>query len=164
MFINAKIESERLEFLRREQDHLRADNYKDQDGDSRNVGQKVILRATFCGGPRYMFERQQDAMNYVRKVGRAGLLIIVTKNPKWPEILETLTPGKQPHDRPGLLVKVFRVKIQNLLKILKDSCFDCLEAPVLNFKSVVYPMHVFFFGGHMMLNSISVTIFPFLFA
>ena len=40
----AKIESERLQFLRREQDHLRTDKYKDlwetivnQDGDPRNV-------------------------------------------------------------------------------------------------------------------------------
>ena len=72
----AKIESERLQFLRREQDHLRADHYKDlhetivnQDKDSRNFGQKVIFPATFCGGPRYMFERQQDAMAYVSKFG-----------------------------------------------------------------------------------------------
>ena len=60
---HAKIESQRLQFLRREPDHLRADNYKDlwktivnQDGDPRNVGQEVILPATFCGEPRYMFE------------------------------------------------------------------------------------------------------------
>ena len=46
----AKIASERLQFLRREQDHLRADSCKDlretivnQDEDPRNVGQKVIL-------------------------------------------------------------------------------------------------------------------------
>ena len=52
----AKNESERLQFLRREQDHLKADNNKDiwetkvnQDGDLRYVGQKVILPATFCG-------------------------------------------------------------------------------------------------------------------
>ena len=72
----AKIESDRLQFLMREQAPLRADNYNylretmvNQDGDSRNVGQKVILPATFCGGPRYMFEWQQDAMAYVRKFG-----------------------------------------------------------------------------------------------
>ena len=54
----AKIESERLQFLRREQGHQRADNCKDlretivnQHEDPRNVGQKVILPATFCGGP-----------------------------------------------------------------------------------------------------------------
>ena len=142
----AKFKFERLQFLKREQDHLRADNYKDlrenilnQNGEPRNVGQKVILPVTFCGGPRYMFERQQDAMAYVRKLSRPDLFITVTTNPKWPEILESL-------------------------KILKDCCFGCLEAPALNFKSVVYRMHIFFFGCHMMPNSISVTIFTILFA
>ena len=66
-----------------------------------------------------MFERQQDAMAYVRKSGRPNLFITVTTNPSWTEILESLTPGEQPHDRPDLLVRVFRLKIQSLLKILK---------------------------------------------
>ena len=84
-----KIESERLQYLRREQGGLRADRYRDlretivnQDEDSRNVGQKVILPATFCGGPRYMFERQQYAMPYIRNFGRPDLFITVTTNPK----------------------------------------------------------------------------------
>ena len=51
---------------------MRADNYRylrdiivNQDLDRRNVGLKVILPATFGGGPRYMIERQYDAMAYV---------------------------------------------------------------------------------------------------
>ena len=121
------------------------DNYRDlrdtivnPDGDPRNVGQKVILPATFCGGPRYMFERQKDAMSYIRKSGRPDLSIKVTTNPKWPEILESLTPGQQPHDRPDLLVRVFCLEIQKFLQILKDVCFGCLVAcsTVLNFKNI----------------------------
>ena len=61
-----------------------------------------------------MFERQQDAMAYVRKFVRPDLFITVTINPNRPEILESLTPRQQPHDRPDLLVRVFRLKIQNL--------------------------------------------------
>ena len=38
------------------------------------------------------------------------------------------------------------------------------DSTVLNFKSVVYRMHTFFFGCHMMPNSISVTMFIILFA
>ena len=98
-------------------------------------------------------------MAQVRKFGRLDLFITVTTNPKWPMILESLTPGQQPHDLPDLLVRVFRLKIQNLLKILKYGCFGSLETPVLNSKSVVYRIHIFFFGCHMMPNSISVTIF-----
>ena len=86
------------------------------------------MPASFCGGPRYMFERQQDAMVCVRNFGRPDLFITVTTNPKWTDILESLTPVQQPHDRPYLLVRVFRLKIQKLLKILKDGCFGCFEA------------------------------------
>ena len=83
----AKIECERLQFLRRdsykelrrEQKQLRTDNYKElrreqkqlradiykelqdamvnNDGNAQNVCQKVILPSTYCGGPRYMFDR-----------------------------------------------------------------------------------------------------------
>ena len=75
-----------------------------------------------------MFERQRDAMADVRNLGRPDLFITVTTNPKWTEILESLTPGQQPHDRPDLLPIVFRLNIQKLLKFLRDGCFDCLEA------------------------------------
>ena len=68
-----KIETERLQFVRREQTALKADCYQDlrdvilvQDGDPNNVGHRIILPSTFADGPRYMHERQQDAMSYVR--------------------------------------------------------------------------------------------------
>ena len=64
-----KMETERLLFIRREQKHLRADSYQylrdslfRDDGDPTHVGQRVILPSTFTGGPRYMHERQMDAM------------------------------------------------------------------------------------------------------
>ena len=94
-----KIESERLQYLRREQGVLRADSYRDireiianQDEDSRNVRQVVILPAACWGGPRYMFERQQDAMACIRNFSRPYLFITMTTNPKWTEIFESLTP------------------------------------------------------------------------
>ena len=115
-----KIETERLQFLRREQTALRADCYQDlrdaildSDGDPRNVGRRVILPSTFIGGPRYMHERQQDAMTYVRKYGHPDLFITTTTNPNWPEIKDSLLPGQDPHDRPDIVARVFRLKVQN---------------------------------------------------
>ena len=105
---------------------MSADNYKDFRETIVNQNwRRQILPATFCGGPRYIFERQQDALAYVRKVGRPDLFRTMTTNPKCPEILESLTPGQQTHDCLDPLVRVFRPKIQ---KLLKDGCFDCLEA------------------------------------
>ena len=67
--VYCKIETERLQFLRREQKALCADCYQDLrdaiidgDGDPNNVGHRIILPSTFPGGPHYMHERQQDAM------------------------------------------------------------------------------------------------------
>ena len=64
--VYAKIETERLQHLRREQSALRADNYKDLldaiaagDGDQRNVGQEVVFPATFHWGSSIHVNRMQ---------------------------------------------------------------------------------------------------------
>ena len=93
----AKIECERPQYIRREQKRLRADNYQDlrdtivnSDGNTNNVGQRVILPSSYYGGPRFMFEKQQDARSYVRKFGRPDLFIAITTNPNWEEITRNL--------------------------------------------------------------------------
>ncbi|KAE9541875.1 hypothetical protein AGLY_003866 [Aphis glycines] len=75
--IYAKIETKRLNFIRNHQKQLRAENYihlKDavgrNDVNATDLGQMVVLPSSFTGGPRYMHERTQDAMTYVRVHGR----------------------------------------------------------------------------------------------
>ena len=115
-----KIETERLQFLRREQTALRADCYQDLrdailegDGDPNSVGRRIILPSTFTGGPRYMHERQQDAMTYIRKYGHPDLFITTRTNPNWPEIRNNLLPGQDPQDCPDIVARVFRLKYRN---------------------------------------------------
>ena len=73
----AKIETERLLFIRLNQRKLRVDNYihfRDAiaaDGTASNLGKLVIL-PSFTGNPRYMHERTHDVMTYVRNYGRPG--------------------------------------------------------------------------------------------
>lgn len=78
----AKIETERLNFIRFKQSKLRAENYvhlKDAmckgDGYVSDMGERVVLPSSFTGGHRYMHERSQDAMTYVRHYGRPDLII-----------------------------------------------------------------------------------------
>ena len=87
-----KIETDRLNFLRQNQDKIRSELYQGiwdaifhGDNNARRVGRKVILPATFIGSPRDMFQRYQDAMALVH-IGKLDLFIIMTCNPKWPEI------------------------------------------------------------------------------
>jgi hypothetical protein len=51
------------------------------DGNVNNMGQLIILQSTFTGSPRYMHERIQDAMTYVRNYGCPNLFITFTCNP-----------------------------------------------------------------------------------
>ena len=130
-----KIETERLQFLRREQQTLRAESYTSlrdsllaADGDPRQVGQRVVLPATYTGGPRYMHEKQCDAMAYVRRMGRADLFITMTCNPKWPEIVDNLLPSQKPQDRPDLVARVFRQKLKKMMSLIKKDAFGKLWA------------------------------------
>jgi len=133
--VYCKIETERLGWIRREQKTLRADDYgtlRDSlvasDGDPRNVGQRVVLPSTYTGGPRWMHERQSDAMAYVRRMGRPELFITVTTNPKWPEIRDNLLPGQEPQDRPDVIARVFRQKLKRLMELLKNGAFGEMQA------------------------------------
>jgi hypothetical protein len=75
----AKIESERLLYIRLNQCKLRVDEYihlRDavaSDGNVENLGALVTLPATFTGRPRHMHEYTQDAMTYVRTDGRPDI-------------------------------------------------------------------------------------------
>ena len=116
--LHCKIGTEQLQFLRHEQIALHADCYQDLqdaivdgDGDPSNVGRRIILPSTFTGGPRYMHERQQCAMTYVRKYGHPDLFITTTCNTNWPEIKTNLLPGQNPEDRPELVAQVFRLTL-----------------------------------------------------
>lgn len=70
----AKIETERILYIRHHQSKLRADDYihlrdalhQQNDINPNALGQAVILPATFTGSPRHMQEYTQDAMTYVR--------------------------------------------------------------------------------------------------
>ncbi|CAE1297012.1 unnamed protein product [Acanthosepion pharaonis] len=126
----AKMESERLGFIKLNQSKLRTDSYihlRDglrSDGDRRNLGKPCILPSSYTGGPRYMHERTQDAMTYVRHCGRPDLFITFTCNPKWVDITRELFPGQQYSHRPDLIARVFRLQLLKLMDlILKGQVF-----------------------------------------
>ena len=52
-----------------------------------NIGQAFILPSSFTSGPRYMHEKTQDALAYVRKYGTPDLFITMTCNQSSFEVL-----------------------------------------------------------------------------
>lgn len=123
------IEGERIGYLKLNQKALRADKYSNVstfastgNKDSSMCGQRYVLPSTFVGGPRYMHEKYMDAMAVCSHFGYPDLFITFTCNPKWPEITRYLSPrGLQPEDRPDVLSRVFKMKLDSLIFDIKDK-------------------------------------------
>ena len=121
----AKMTTERSNWLYAHQEEIRADDYQSvrdemsKGTDPKDVGKKVILPATFVGSPRYMNEKIQDGMTYVRKYGPSSLFITMTCNPYWEEITRELRPGETPNDRMDIISRVFRLKLAALMHVIR---------------------------------------------
>ncbi|XP_012850977.1 PREDICTED: uncharacterized protein LOC105970691 [Erythranthe guttata] len=115
------VESERLKFIRFNQDKLRVDMYKGieeiilkGDTDARSIGTRVILPSSFTQGPRYMFNNFVDALQICNWIGFPSLFITITCNPQWPEIQRALSgTNLRPEDRPDILARVFKMKLNS---------------------------------------------------
>jgi hypothetical protein len=84
------METSRLDYHRQYQPQLRSHTYQgltDQiragDANFEELGNRVILPATFIGSPRDQFQQYQDAMAIVRKYGKPDLFVTYTCNPSW---------------------------------------------------------------------------------
>ena len=122
----AKIEQQRLNYIKFNQQKIRVDLYSGLadaisfgDSNPREVGRRVILPSSFTGSPRQMFEVFQDSMSIVTKYGKPDLFITFTCNPKWEGVSSALLFFQKSTDRPDLIVRVFRLKFRELLK---DIC------------------------------------------
>ncbi|XP_074301054.1 uncharacterized protein LOC141632403 [Silene latifolia] len=123
-----KIENTRLDFLRLNQDTIRADLYQGildtlQLGENcaSNVGKRIVLPPSFLGGPRDMRRIYLNVMALVQKYEKPDLFITMTCNPNWPEIKAELSPGEEAQNRPYLVARVFHAKLTMLRKQIKEK-------------------------------------------
>ena len=122
--MHAKIESERLSFLRIHQKQIRAEEYKvlkdamSVDGDPANLGKLTILPSSFTCSPRWYNQKEQDAMTYVRMYGTPDLFLTFTCNPHWKEIQDELFQGQVASDRYDIISRVFHLKHNKLMELL----------------------------------------------
>jgi ATP-dependent DNA helicase PIF1 len=62
-----------------------------------------------------------DAMALVRKYGKPDIFIIMTCNPNRAEIKQDLLPCQTAQDRPDLITRVFRAKLEVMKKKLMEN-------------------------------------------
>ncbi|XP_021980234.1 uncharacterized protein LOC110876369 [Helianthus annuus] len=123
------IESERLNYIRRQQANLRSETFENlQKYKSKgkeiltDTGKPVILPSSFTGSARYMQQNYLDAMALCKWYGYPDFFITITCNPKWPEVKRFLKDSTiKAEDRPDILCRLFKRKLDSLIKDFKDS-------------------------------------------
>jgi hypothetical protein len=121
------METERLNWLRKNQSKLRIGKYRQLippnqshgTDEPHKYGTRIVLPSSFVGSKRYMDQLYFDGMAISSHVGFPDVFITFTCNPTWPEITRELQKNNlQPQDRPDLITKVFKIKFDELMKDL----------------------------------------------
>lgn len=123
------IETERMYFVRKKQKILRCASYENLSNqldngnqDASTIGKRILLPSSFTGGARYMQQNYLDAMTLCKWFGHPDFFITFTCNPKWPEISRFMRKrGLKPEDRPEVLCRMFKFKLDHLIKNLKEN-------------------------------------------
>ncbi|XP_065642206.1 uncharacterized protein LOC136073870 [Hydra vulgaris] len=137
-----KIERQRLAFIRNNQNKLRNEQY---DAFHEHVinraidlnvrpGRVVILLSLYVSSPRELKENSDDAMEVIKKYGKPDLFTTFISNPKWREILEKLNLANATNDRPGLVCRVFQMK---LISFLEDILKHGVLGKVINHVQII---------------------------
>ncbi|XP_060183116.1 uncharacterized protein LOC132613078 [Lycium barbarum] len=131
-----KLETQILDFYSFNQDLFRTDLLQGLidilrfgGRDASNIGKRRFLSNYFIGGPRDMRQCYMDAIALVERFGKPDLFITMTCNPSWPEIKEHLVSIDEAQNRPAVISRVFREKIEELkTDILKRNIFGKVAA------------------------------------
>ncbi|XP_058775634.1 uncharacterized protein LOC131649912 [Vicia villosa] len=123
------LESEKLEWIRKNQPKLRVSKYNSVNDEGEqsqiagsSIGKRVVLPSSFVGGRRFMDQLYYDGMAICSKIGFPDLLITFTCNPNWPEIHRVLGPlHLKPQDRPDVVSRIFKIKFDQLLANLTKN-------------------------------------------
>ncbi|KAL3365177.1 hypothetical protein AABB24_010370 [Solanum stoloniferum] len=131
-----KLETQRLDFVSFNQDLFRVEAFqgiidllRQGERDASNIGRQKFLLGSFIGGPRDMRRRYMDAIALVQHFGKLDIFLTMTCNSCWPEIHEHLHPMEEVQNRPDLVSRVFKAKVEELkTDIQKTNIFGKIAA------------------------------------
>ncbi|KAL7616464.1 hypothetical protein Lser_V15G00051 [Lactuca serriola] len=123
------VENERLSYISFNQPTLSVAPYRNlaqaaEDGieDASLMGNRIIIPSSFTGGSRYMQQNYLDTMTLVKWFGYPDLFLTLKCNPKWPEVIRFVeAENLKPEDRPDILTRIFKIKLDSLISQLKDE-------------------------------------------
>lgn len=86
------------------------------------MGKLTVLPASHTGSRRYMIQNYHDGMAICRVFGSPDFFTTFTCNSKWREIEEgILEPGQKATDRADIVVRVYNMKLEEMLHDIRDG-------------------------------------------
>jgi hypothetical protein len=86
------------------------------------MGKTIVLPASHIGGRRYMIQNYHDSIAICKVHGPPDFFVTFTCNAKWPEIVDGLQhSGQKSSDAPDIPVRVFHMKLEELLQDIKGG-------------------------------------------
>ena len=90
--------------------------------DAAAIGQRIIFPSSFTSGPRYMFNNCKDAFAICKFSRYSSFFITMTCNPELKEIKKFVRNKElNAEDKPNILCKVFKMKLDGLIRDLKEG-------------------------------------------
>lgn len=129
-------ESNKLNFIRMNQEQLQAALYVALNRQVERLAARhnvralpaIVLNSGYVGGRRFMRMLFLDAMSIFGIKGKPDYFITFTCNPTWPEILENILDCETAVDRPDITNRVFMLKLNYLIDLLKKGVFGPMVA------------------------------------
>jgi hypothetical protein len=94
---------------------------RDVGGGEEGDGARMAMSSSVPGSIKYNQGLIEDSCAVSAQMGQGSLFITMTCNPHWPEITAALEPGQSWEDRPDVVNRVFKLKLQELLEDLRQG-------------------------------------------
>jgi len=83
-----------------------------------DIGNPVVLPASFVGSPKYYHKLYLDAMALPRRFSKPDLFITMTCNPNWREIKENVPNHSHWKHHPDIVARVFLLKFNAMMDLI----------------------------------------------
>jgi hypothetical protein len=121
-------DEDRLMYIAKNQNKLRAeylqgifDAIEKGLNKGNQIGKRVFLPSSHVGSRRYVIQNYHDGIAICREYGPPDLFITFTCNTKWSEITLAILKGEQANDRDDIIVRVFHMKLEELLEDIRSK-------------------------------------------
>jgi hypothetical protein len=131
---------QQLNFLRNSDFQKKVVRRKDMKAAGGGRGEKIRMPASVVGSKPYLSALMEDTLAVTGTYGKSTLFITLTTNPGWKEIKDGLLPGQAWTDRPDVVCRVFKLKLQEFMHDLRKGTF--FKDKVGNPWKTKYTLHV----------------------